>query len=378
MGFVVSLRSPAFAAGVPTVPVGAGSFDVAIDTSTDTIYVTGGFGADSVSVLDGATCDASTESNCTPVANPTVGSSPTGVAVDNDTNTIYVANFYSNTVSVINGANCDSSNQSNCAPVGTASVGADPGGIAIDPVTNTVYVANQSSNTVSVIDGATCDATNQSNCTPLASPSVWPDPYNITVNPNTNTVYVTNLAYASVSVIDGATCDGANQTNCTMAATIPVGFTPEDVTVDATTDTVYVTSEEANLGNGVGGQPIVSIIDGATCDGTDQSNCSPLANPALASSPYGVAVDVGTNSVYVSDSSGVSVIDGATCDATVQSGCAATIDGITGSTAGYLGLVPSTANSPDTIYVASGSGLTIFGQPSAPIDVTATSAGPVR
>ena len=68
------------------------------------------------------------------------------MAVNPNTNRIYVANYYSNNVSVIDGAGN--------TIVATVPVGNSPWGVAVDPNTNLIYVANYSSNSVSVIDGA--------------------------------------------------------------------------------------------------------------------------------------------------------------------------------------------------------------------------------
>src|SRR5919112_1991383 len=79
-----------------------------------------------------------------------VGKTPVGIAVDPNTNRIYVSNSNNNTVSVIDGA----TNRVIGDPI---PVGEGPFGIAVDPNTNRIYVSNYFSdnNTVSVIDGAT-------------------------------------------------------------------------------------------------------------------------------------------------------------------------------------------------------------------------------
>jgi len=104
-----------------------------------------------------------------PVA--TVGTNPVGIAVDQATNTIYVANTGDATVSVINSATCKVTSKSGCRPVGTVRVGTDPADVSVDPATNTIYVANTydhtsaETGTVSVVNGTTCDATHISGCT---------------------------------------------------------------------------------------------------------------------------------------------------------------------------------------------------------------------
>jgi YVTN family beta-propeller protein len=92
---------------------------------------------DTVSVVNGAT---NTITTTIPV-----GAAPQAVAVNPTTNTIYVANANAGTLSVINGGTN--------ALTSTITVGTGPGGVAVDTVADSVYVANDSS--VSVINGVT-------------------------------------------------------------------------------------------------------------------------------------------------------------------------------------------------------------------------------
>jgi YVTN family beta-propeller protein len=71
-----------------------------------------------------------------------VGVGPEGVAVNEKTNRIYVANNYSDIVSVIDGAT---------HAITTLPVGSSPFGVAVNEKTIRIYVANVTSNTVSVI-----------------------------------------------------------------------------------------------------------------------------------------------------------------------------------------------------------------------------------
>src|SRR5262249_56212336 len=88
-----------------------------------------------------------------------VGDFPGGIAVDARTNTVYVTGQVTNDVSVIDGRRCNADVTSGCGrkPVWVA---AGPGarGIALNQRTDTVYVANTAVGTVSVIDGSTCTA----------------------------------------------------------------------------------------------------------------------------------------------------------------------------------------------------------------------------
>ena len=76
------------------------------------------------------------------------------IAVNPTTNEIYVTNLGSNTVSKINSNTGNVTNiRFETSPNGTSPNGTSPNRIAINPETNKIYVANSGSNTVSVIDG---------------------------------------------------------------------------------------------------------------------------------------------------------------------------------------------------------------------------------
>ena len=100
------------AATIASTPVGAGPGLEALDVATDTIYVADSenfSGGDTISVINGAACRAGDISGCmrsSPTV--TVGNDPLDVAVDEATDTVYVANGNDNTVSVIDGATCNS------------------------------------------------------------------------------------------------------------------------------------------------------------------------------------------------------------------------------------------------------------------------------
>jgi YVTN family beta-propeller protein len=79
------------------------------------------------------------------IATIPVGTSPVGLAVNDNTNTIYVANHESNTVSVIDGGTN--------AVVATIPVGPGPGPILAYVPANLIYVNNTGDRTMTVIDG---------------------------------------------------------------------------------------------------------------------------------------------------------------------------------------------------------------------------------
>jgi YVTN family beta-propeller protein len=263
---------------------------VAVDPSTNTIYAVGsGSGGSGVmSVIDGATN--------TVTANVPTGLYPSGVAVDPDNDTVYVANNLSGTVWAFNEAT-----NAFIANIYPAAGPFSPLEMAVDPSTNTIYVSGNKA--VWVIDGAT-------NTVTATIPLPW-QANGIAVDPSTHTVYVAEGVYPNVSVINEATN--------TVTATVPVGNSPEGVAVDPSTQTVYV----SNNADGT-----VSVIDGATDTVT--------ATVAVGSGPFGVAVDPSTHAVYVANSSSntVSVI---TPSATTNS-------------ATSLAVSPSgTANAGDTV-----------------------------
>ncbi len=119
------------------------------------------------------------------IATIPVGQVPEGVAVNPNTNTIYVANNGSNNVSVING----NTNQ----VIATIPVGQWPYGVAVNPNTNTIYVANNDSNNMSVINGNTDQV--------IATTPVGQWPVGVAVNRNTGILYVINSGNNTVDVI---------------------------------------------------------------------------------------------------------------------------------------------------------------------------------
>jgi YVTN family beta-propeller protein len=116
-----------------------GNGGVAVNSTTHKAYISNAsktVGA--VSVYD--------ESAKIVTAGVRVGANPTGVAVDSNTNVVYVANTDSNSVSVIDGVTNN--------VVATVPVGVNPDDIAVDASTHTAYVVNRGDSTVSVITRA--------------------------------------------------------------------------------------------------------------------------------------------------------------------------------------------------------------------------------
>jgi DNA-binding beta-propeller fold protein YncE len=223
-----------------------------------------------IAVFNGATCNATTSSGCAQAPHSaTVGFGAGALAVNGATNTIYVANsdqqntpLGGNTVSVINGTTCNAATTTGCGqPPQTITLGpafTSPGAVAIDQATDTIYVANlqngEEAGTVSVINGATCNATTTTGCgqTPPSATAGF-GPAGIAFDPAAETVYVANIQDTSVSVINGGTCNSSDTVGCGQAhAKVAVGNYPDAITADPAARTAYVSN----------GDNTVSVIPG--------------------------------------------------------------------------------------------------------------------
>jgi DNA-binding beta-propeller fold protein YncE len=312
----------------------------AADPAAATLYVT--TGSNTVSMIDTASCNASHPAGCTTPPTVTVGAGPNAVAVDLQTHTVYVANAgngSSGTVSVINAATCNATHSAGCATPASLQVpGGNPDGIAVDAATGTIYVATLTSsgpNLISVFNANTCNATHTTGCS--QSPAVlsigdsggaqFGSALSLAIDQATNTIYATNVITNtvpfggdSVYVINGATCDAATTAGCGQTpATVKAGFNPWGIAVDQATDTIYT----ANIADGE--HPgTVSVINGATCNGTNQTGCG--QTPATAPAGFGaiaVAIDPANQTAVVTniEDTSISVINTASCNAIITSGC---------------------------------------------------------
>ena len=303
----LTARNSSADAIVTTIPLGYAPTEVAVNPNTNMVYVTDAVGH-SLWIVNGA-------SN-TVVGSIIVSASPMGVAVNPNTNMIYMANYNHgpdlNTLWVINGATN--------TVVKEIPVGNGPTGVAVNPETNMIYVAEGSFwsnpnttigyNKITVINGTTNSI--------VDNIQVGDFPYGVAVNPLTNTIYVTNKNDKTVSVIDGSTD--------AVVSTIGVGNQPADIAVNPNTGMIYVANSYSNT---------VSVIDGTT---------NTVANTiSLESEPFGIGVNPITNKVYVSTGD---VIDGAT-NKIVQS---------LGIESAYGLAVDSSTN---RVYIANSSSLTV-------------------
>ena len=173
----------------------------------------------------------------------------------------------------------------------------------------------------------------------------------LAVSNATDTIYAPNSGTSfsghTMSVINGATCNGSSHTGCShLAATVTVGPGPFGVAVNDRTHTVYV------VNNAFGDSPgSVSVINGATCNGTVTAGCGRhFPTMATGVAPLLAAVDAATGRIYVTDfgSAEVTVLDGSRCNASVTSGCGAPVrEQAVGSQPVGLAVSPQTS----TVYV---------------------------
>lgn len=200
---------------------------------------------------------------------------PYAIAVNPQTDMIYIANIGLNTVSVVNGLTN--------TIITTIKVGALPHALAVNSITNTIYVAGDSG-AVSVINGATNTVTTTINVKANG------DFVAMAVNPNTNTIYVVDYYNESVDVINGFT------NTVTAAISLPLNYSPAGIALDANTNMIYVSAVYLNWE--------IFVINGATNSVTKTIVGDFSAN--------GIAVNPNTNTIYIVGGVALWTIDGAT------------------------------------------------------------------
>jgi YVTN family beta-propeller protein len=302
---------------------------ISADPVTGTIYASN-TSRPQIDVLNAAACHTGNLTGCAAAAEIPVGHPMASVsAVDETTRTLYASDPTAGTVAVINTATCNVRDTAGCAqhaPV--IKIGASPNTPVVDTATRTLYVSyGSNADRVAVINAATCNATRTSGCgqTP-AVVKVGTGTAVLAVSTATNTVYAPNSGTSfnghTMSVINGATCNGTSHSGCShLTATVTVGTGPFGVAVNDRTHTVYVVNNA--FGDAAG---TVSVINGATCNGTVTAGCGrhfPIMATGVA--PQLAAIDAATGIIYVTDfgSAGVTVLDGSHCNASVISGCGA-------------------------------------------------------
>ncbi len=364
---VCNASTTAGCANLAQVQVGAVGFAAVFDPQTKTVYVEN-YLSTSMSVVNGATCNAVNHSGCNqkpPIL--ATGIDPAPFGYNPATQTLYVSSQDTNFAWVLDGSKCNATRTDGCtrnAP--TTPAGNGPSGLDINPNTTTLYVANQSDNAVSVIDASTCNQHQLAGCNQTwQTAPVGSGPFRLSVNKTTNSIYVAGFD-GTVSIINGATCNAAVNSSCNQPQPITaVGATPNDMAIDETTNTVYVAnrasdtvsiidgthcqgSDASGCGQpwpvfntdqepqslffdprnrtlylGSDGEDVVSIIDTTHCNNHDTTDCSPKAIVPVRDSPVAIGVLFDTNTVFVVNrfTMKVTIFDGSTCNATNVTGC---------------------------------------------------------
>ena len=174
-------------------------------------------------------------------------------------------------------------------------------------------------NIVSVTSIRHCNATSTAGCRAEA-PTVPEGEFLLSADPATNTIYGGNLNQPVIDVINSATCHTRDLARCAPAAEIPVPDPGANVgAIDEATHTLYAARPAVRN---------VSLINTATCNAEHTSGCA-AAPPTIkiGASPNPPAVNPATQTMYVSygaNANKVAVVNAATCNAKDTSGCAQT------------------------------------------------------
>ena len=303
---------------VGNVAVGDNPAGVAVNPVTGKVYVAN-FGStstalDTVSVISGDIV----------VGTIPVEDAPSQIAVNPVTNRIFVTNHghgdnygYGSSVSVIDGSTDTVIRTIRLVTGDPPTPGQGPHGIAVNPNTNKIYVAVIDSHRLVVIDGDNLDAPPTYIAPPLDVP-LWM----VAVNPDLNRVYATGsdeVWVHRVFVLDGATNTWLTNLNVGTNPKQGVAFNPE-------TGRLYVSNEGSNnvtviqtcSASGPLSAPTATATSTPTATATPTATPtgSPTATPTLPPSecypvveatrnvganPHGVAV--GNGKIYVANRS---------------------------------------------------------------------------
>lgn len=134
--------SPGYHRVIKTIAAGTNPMDVTVDDDA-------AYGLVYVSNREGRSLSVISESQLKVVGIVPLSFKPGEVAASNSTHKIYVVNTEGNYVAVVNGNSLPSPVQT------TFSVGSDPWGVAVNPNTNRVFVTDYTDKTVKIVDQVT-------------------------------------------------------------------------------------------------------------------------------------------------------------------------------------------------------------------------------
>jgi DNA-binding beta-propeller fold protein YncE len=343
-----------------SVLVGTNPFWDAVDQNTDTVYVADfgneGLGAGSISVVNGAICNARATSGCgqTPVTART-GAGAAFVAVDNALHTAFSVIPDDNTVSAVDTRTCNAVRTSGCPDLAPAEVAAPnqgrhfiggPGAFALMENTDSLYLVGPGGpNFLAVRSVGDCNAIATKGCR-VAAPSVPGSDYLPAVDPATNTIYASNLTLSQIDVYNGATCHAGRIWGCAPVGVIPFPHQQANLgALDPTTHTLYASDAFGNT---------VTAIDTSVCNAINTLGCySQFPSLTIGFAPGPPVFNPTTHTLYTpygTDFNQVAVDDASTCNAQNSTGC--------GQTAGLAMVAPfnfalGLSIKTDTIYAPS-------------------------
>ncbi|MFN2609747.1 MAG: hypothetical protein ABR507_02565 [Actinomycetota bacterium] len=235
-----------------TLAVGNGPLNVAVNESTNTLYVTN-YWSNTVMVID-----ANAWAVIRSVTLPSAG--PNGIAYNPRNARIYVSGQANNTIYSIDPAT---------GSFVTIPTELGAAGVAVDPNTGHVFVTAQQRNVVVVIDSVTD--------TRIGNPIiVGSQPTGIAINENTGLAYVANAGSSTTSVIRISTNS--------VIRTVNVHGTPYFVAVNSNTNEVYSSSYSEGY---------IDVFDGSTGGS--------LTSLKIGSSAFALKVDPVTSKIAVSN-----------------------------------------------------------------------------
>lgn len=235
-----------------TVPVGRDPVELAVNPNTGFVYVDNQL-SQSMSVIDGSsnTVVATVTVGCNGTCTNSTAGAPTGVDVNQATNTVYVSSNSINSLQAIDGATD--------VVVTSVRVGTYPDAVAVDQESNSVYVANLLNNTVSVVN-ANVSAV-------IATLKVGSLPGDEAFDQSLGVVLVTNGGDNSVSIINASTN--------AVVGTVAVGQVPMGIAVDSATGEAYVANTRSDTVSVI---PILEAISSSPNQNTSSGSGSGPSN----------------------------------------------------------------------------------------------------
>ena len=299
---------------------------IALDAATGTLYVADANGA--VDVLNVSRCNATSSASCAaPVKSIADPQGPIAVDVDIATDTVSAANGaneLNDTVSVINGSTCNAGQSPGCGQTpATVIVGFSPQWDLVDQATNTIYVANALSGSVSLIDGNTCSATHPAGCsaTPTSVLTGTGDNF-LALDASRHTLFSLNQDIGTMSELDVNSCNAQHTSGCPLQARNaqvpfdpPSGENANSFALVPATGTAYLVS--------AGGASLLEPESIAICNAQDTSGCR-IEAPRVVQHEFSPVVDTPTHTLYAGNLrlAQIDVIDADTCRAGDLDGCA--------------------------------------------------------